>query len=341
MADSGAVLGGIAAAAHPGIHAEEARMARTRPLPEVAAAIDIGSYSVHLLVAEVWRHRLEMRLDESAYLGLGRELDVGGALAPAQERLVETLVALVERARAIGARSITIVGTDPLRRASDAGNVIAQIQGATGVDVGVLSHEDEALVALIGVQAGRPVLRDMAVIDAGGGSTEVLVTGPAQEPIAIGLPLGVTRLTGRYVRSDPPAPAELRALSARVRMAMRGAPEAQPALLMAVGGTARNLLRIGPPLVNRTLTKRRIRRALRVIESAPAEVTAERYVIKLSRAKVLAAGAAILLAALDRYHLDRLRVAKGGLREGLILAAHHGGPAWRAQIRDLARGWDR
>lgn len=316
-------------------------MARTRPLPEVAAAIDIGSYSVHLLVAAVWRHRLEMRLDESAYLGLGRELDVGGELAPARERLVETLVALVGRARAIGAGTITIVGTDPLRRASDAEAVIAEIRAATGVDVEVLSHEEEALAALIGVQAGRPVLRDVAVIDAGGGSTEVLVAGPAREPIAIGLPLGVTRLTGRYVRSDPPTPAQVRALTARVRSAMRSAPDAQPALLMAVGGTARNLLRIGPPLVNRTLTKRRIRRALRVIEAAPAEVTAERYSIKLSRAKVLAAGAAILLAALDRYRLDRLRVAKGGLREGLILAAHQGGPEWRSQIRDLARGWDR
>ena len=48
-----------------------------------------------------------------------------------------------------------------------------------------------------------------------------------------------------------------------------------------------------------------------------------------------------MLAALDRYRLDRLSVARGGLREGLILAAHQGGPAWRAQIRVLARGWDR
>ena len=318
-------------------------MARTRPRPrpEVAAAIDIGSYSVHLLVAEVWRHRLAERLDESAYLGLGRELDVAGSLGPARDRLVETLVALVGRARAIGAETITIVGTDPLRRATDAADVIAEIQEATGVDIEVLSHDEEALASLIGVQAGRPVLRDIAVVDAGGGSTEMLVAGPARETIAIGLPLGVTRLTGRYVKSDPPSPAQVRAMTARVRTAMRGAPEAQPALLMAVGGTARNLLRIGPRLANRTLTKRRIRRALRVIEAAPAEVTAERYVIKLSRAKVLAAGAAIFLAALDHYHLDRLSVARGGLREGLILAAHQGGPAWREQIRVLARGWDR
>jgi exopolyphosphatase/pppGpp-phosphohydrolase len=74
---------------------------------------------------------------------------------------------------------------------------------------------------------------------------------------------------------------------------------------------------------------------------APAAVTAERYGVRISRAGVLAAGASILLGALDRYRLDRLRVASGGLREGLILAASRSGTNWRSELRDLARGWDR
>lgn len=316
-------------------------MARTRPRSEVAAAIDVGSYSVHLLVAEVWRHRLEERLDESVALGLGRELDVAGDLEPARRRLVETLVALVGRARAIGAETITIVGTDPLRRAPDARRVIAEIRDATGIDVAVLGHDEEALAALVGVQAGRPVLRDTAVVDVGGGSTEMLVAGPAREPTATGLPLGVTRLTGLHVASDPPSAAEILALLRHVRTAMRRVPTERPAQLIAVGGTARSLLRVGPRLANRTLTKRRVRRALDLVGSAPAEVTADRYGIRPSRALVLAAGAAILVGAMERYRLDRLTVARGGLREGLILAAHRAGPAWRERIRDLARGWDR
>jgi exopolyphosphatase/pppGpp-phosphohydrolase len=75
--------------------------------------------------------------------------------------------------------------------------------------------------------------------------------------------------------------------------------------------------------------------------AAPAEVTSERYGIRLSRARVLPAGASILLGALDRYRLERLRVAAGGLREGLILAESRAGSSWRAELRDLARGWDR
>ena len=73
----------------------------------------------------------------------------------------------------------------------------------------------------------------------------------------------------------------------------------------------------------------------------PAEVTAERFGVRLSRATVLVAGASILLGAIDRYRLPRLRVAAGGLREGVALASWYAGPAWRSEITTLARGWDR
>ena len=316
-------------------------MARKRAQAEVSATVDIGSYSVHLLVAKVRGHLLEPAYDESAYLGLGRAIDEAGGLGEARPRLVETISNYAMRAWALGAARITIVGTDPLRRAGDAADAIAEIAAATGLEVGVLDHEEEALVALIGVQAGRPVLRDTAIVDVGGGSTEVLAVGPAREPEAVGLPLGATRLTGMHVRHDPPTDAEVAALLGHSLLEMARAPAFAPAELVAVGGTARSLLRVGPRLANRALTHRRVRRALTLMTVAPAEVTAERYGIRLSRAGVLAAGASILLGALDRYRLDRLRVAAGGLREGLILAASHAGPDWRPRLRELARGWDR
>ena len=316
-------------------------MARKRPRTEVAAAVDIGSFSVHLLVAKVRGHGLEAPYDESAHLGLGRAIDETGELGEARERLVETISGYAMRAWALGASRITIVGTDPLRRAADAGEVIAEIASSTGLEVGILGHDEEALVALIGVQAGRPVLRDTAVVDVGGGSTEVLAVGPAREPEAVGLPLGATRLTGMHVRHDPATQAEIAALLGNSLLEMARAPEFVPVELIAVGGTARSLLRVGPRLANRALTRRRIRRAVELTTAAPAEVTAERYGIRVSRAQVLTAGASILLGALDRYRLDRLRVAAGGLREGLILAASRAGLDWRSELLNLARGWDR
>lgn len=316
-------------------------MARKRPRSGLAAAIDIGSYSVHLLVANVRGHVLEPRHDESAYLGLGRAIDETGGLGDARGPLVETMSSFAMRAWSLGAGTVTIVGTDPLRRAADASQAVAEIAASTGLEVGVLGHDEEALVALIGVQAGRPVLRDTAVVDVGGGSTEVLAVGPAREPEAVGLPLGATRLTGMHVEHDPPTAAEAAALLGYSLLEMAKAPAFSPTELVAVGGTARSLLRVGPRLANRTLTHRRVRRALTLMTTEPAAETAERYGVRLSRAHVLAAGASILLGALDRYRLDRLRVAAGGLREGLILAASTAGPSWRAELADLARGWDR
>ena len=313
---------------------------RSLTRPETAAAIDIGSYSVHLLVADVDRYELKSRHDESAHLGLGRTIDAEGGLGSAVPGLIETLGAFADHARRLGARAITVAGTDPLRRAADGPSVIERIRSVTGLEAASLSHEEEAMLALLGVQAGRPVDREMVMIDVGGGSTEILLAGPERLPEAVGLPLGAARLTGVHVEHDPPTASEVGALSAEVALAMLRAPDSRAAQLVAVGGTARNLLRIGPPLDDRVLTRSRIRAALDAMASSPAASIADRHGIRVSRARVLPAGAAILLGALERYRLDRLRVAAGGLREGLILAAFHAGPTWRREVPTLALGWD-
>lgn len=315
-------------------------MVRSRRAPLVVAAIDIGSYSVHVLVSQVRGRRLETLHDESAFLGLGRTVDAEFAIGTATASLVETLGRYVSRARELGAFAIVVAGTDPLRRAADTPAVRAEIARATGVEPVVLSHEEEAKVALLGVQVGRSVARETVMVDVGGGSTEVLVAGPDAEPFARGLPLGAARLSGLLVDHDPPLPSELRALVDHAAAAFVDAPEAAPREMLAVGGTARSLLRVGAPLANRALTKRRIRSALGLLGAAPAAIIADRYAVRLSRARVLPAGASILLAALGHYGLDHLRVTKGGLREGLVLARVHAGPAWRDHIHDLARGWD-
>lgn len=313
-------------------------MSRPRVGSRIGAAIDIGSYSVHLLVAEQQGSHLVERHDESAFLGLGRTIDAQGDLGPAAAQLIDTLATFAQRARDHDAPLVTIVATDPLRRAADAAKVLADIRAATGLDVAVLSHEEEALVALLGVQSGTAITRETAMVDVGGGSTEVLVARPGRSPVAVGVPLGAARLTGVHVRADPPTQSELRALRAASVAGFQDAPDATPSELIAVGGTARSLLRVGPRLPNRLLTARRIGRALEIISSNPAIAVASQFTVRVSRAYVLAAGASILLAAMDRYRLDRVRVAKGGLREGLILASFAGGARWREDVAPLARG---
>ena len=306
----------------------------------VGAAVDIGAYSVHLVVAEVHGHRLVTLVDESVALGLGSVVDARGDLGyEAGTRLVETLEAYAATSRARGATAIAFVATDPLRRASDAAAIIAAVAVKTGVAIEVLGHDEEALLALLGVQAGRPLHHETALVDVGGGSSEVLISKPGADPVATGLPLGAARMTREHVRADPPGRDEVEALLAEARQALLSAPDAEPREIVAVGGTADNLLRVGPQLGRRILTVRRIEDSIERLLAAPAEAISQQFGVKLSRARVLPAGASILLAVAERYRRDRIRVSTDGMREGLVLAAVHAGPRWRADLAWLAHGW--
>ncbi len=306
----------------------------------VGAAVDIGAYSVHLLVAEVHGHRVVPIIDESATLGLGSVVDERGELGfQAGTHLVEALEGFAATARSLAAASIAFVATDPLRRAADAEAVIRVVAARTGVEVEVLRHEEEALLALLGVQAGHPIRRETVLVDVGGGSTEIVSVAPGVDAIAIGLPLGAARLSRNLVTTDPPSRADLETLVDEARSVLKAAPDAEPQDLVAVGGTASNLLRIGPPVARRVLTVRRIESALELLAGTPSEAIVAQFGVKPSRARVLPGGAAILLAVAERYGRDHIRVSTDGLREGLVLASAHAGSRWRADLAWLAHGW--
>lgn len=308
----------------------------------IGAAVDVGAHSVHLLVAEVHGHRLVPLMDESVTLGLGATVDARGELgAEAALDLLETLERYVDLARAQGAGTLSVVATDPFRRAADAEAVILAASRRPGVEIQVLRSEEEALLALLGVQAGKAVLRDTVLVDIGGGSSEILLVGPGRDAATVGLALGAARLSRTHLSTDPPTPEAIDALVDEARSVVAGAPDGAADDLVAVGGTASNLLRVGPPLIRRVLTTRRIRETLATLSSASAEEIAATYGVKLSRARVLPGGAAILLAVAERYGRDHVRVSTDGIREGLILASVHAGPGWRAGLAWLAHGWSR
>jgi exopolyphosphatase/pppGpp-phosphohydrolase len=319
-----------------------------RPLPpgseglrSVGAAVDLGSNSVHLLVAGVADHRLDPLVDESVFLGLGRAVDAEGHLGPAaRAALVEALIHYTEIARGLGARAITFVGTEPLRRAADSAMVVHEVQAATGVPLHVLTHEEEAYLTVVGVMAGRLVEQETLIVDIGGGSSEFCVVGPSEPPRASGLKLGSNRLTSRHVSGDPPTRAEMEAMIAEAAAVLDTAPDTSPAEIVAVGGTASNLLKVVPDaLLDLVLTRARIVQAMDILENETAAEAVERHVVKPARARILPAGAAIMDALLTRYGVGRIRVSDAGIREGAILVVDHVGVAWRDQLADLAHGW--
>jgi len=306
----------------------------------VGASVDLGSNSVHLLVAVVDGHQLEPLVDESVFLGLGSAIVGRGYLGrAARDELVAALVRYAETARGLGATAVTFIGTEPIRRAADGAAIVAEVVAASGVPLHVLSHEEEAYLTIIGVHEGLPVTFETLVVDVGGGSSEFCVVDATLPPRAAGIQLGCARLTDRHVSHDPPVASEIEAMRADAVVAVRDAPESRPGEVVAVGGTASNLLKVLPAAVDETLTRDRIAEILRILAAEPAAVASERYVVKPTRARILPAGAVIMDAILERYGVDRIRVSEAGIREGTILAVEHGGPSWRDRLAELAHGW--
>lgn len=307
----------------------------------VGAAVDLGSNSVHLLVAAIEGHGLRPLVDESAFLGLGAAVDHGAHLGPAATAsLVETLGGYVTTARGHGAQTVALLGTEPIRRAGDAARVGAAIEAATGVPLQVLTHEEEAYLTLIGVTEGQPVTHEVLVVDIGGGSSEFCAVGPRTTARAAGLRVGSNRLTSQVRPADPPSPDDLARLRAAATRGLTEALDDQPAEVLAVGGTVTNLLKLtAGGADDPSLTRARLREAMAVIAATPAAQVTERYLVNPTRARLLAAGGALVEALLDRYGVDGLTVSRAGLREGAILVADHAGLAWRDHLAQLAHGW--
>ena len=309
--------------------------------PTVGASVDLGSNSVHLLVAAIEGHALSPIVDESVFLGLGARVDEHGHLGQtARAELADVIRGYVTAARRLDASRITLLGTEPIRRAGDAARIAAEVEASSGVPLHVLTHEEEAYLTLVGVTEGRPVEQETLVVDIGGGSSEFAAVSPGGTARAAGLKVGSNRLTTTFVRTDPPTVEDVRAMAEATDITLRGSLETTPRQVVAVGGTASNLLKVAPGgVADRVLTRARLEAAVDNVLRARAAVTSERYRINPKRARILPAGAAIVDALMRRYGVDRIEISEASLREGAILIADHVGIAWRDRLHELAHGW--
>jgi exopolyphosphatase / guanosine-5'-triphosphate,3'-diphosphate pyrophosphatase len=308
---------------------------------QIGAAVDLGSTSVHLLVARVVEHRVEPLVDESLFLGLGAAVETAGILgAVARAGLSIALSEYAQRARTAGANVVTFVGTEPLRRLADSARIAAEVEAASGVPLHVLSHEEEGFLTLVGVTEGRPVEHDVLVVDIGGGSSEFVSVGPGRRAVATGVQVGAARLVRGHVSADPPTLGELEALRAAASRAIETAPISRPAEVVLVGGTASNLLKILPDgRLTRRLTSADIDTAFEVVAGHSSDALVEHFLVRPARVRILGAGAAIVEAIMRRYRVDEIRVADGGVREGTVVAVAHAGKSWRDRLQELAHGW--
>lgn len=282
------------------------------------ACIDIGSNTTRLLVADCVGMELVDVHQERVFTHIGRGRRPDGTISGEKIEEVANVVAdQLRRARELGASEVRAVATAAIRDARNGASLASGVRRRCGIDVEILSWQEEARLAFIGAARTLHInpTADLGVVDVGGGSSE-LVVGRAPDRIswAASLPLGSAELTNACVFSDPPASGELAAARREVETVLNALEVPRPAQASAVGGSAASLARLaGTPLHEAAFT-----RSLELLSDHPAEEVARRHGLEAERVRLLPAGLLILQAASRRFGLP-LNVARGGLREAILL----------------------
>src|SRR4051795_10175051 len=280
--------------------------------------IDIGTNTTRVLVAETHPQGLKEVLQRRVFTRLGRGLAPGGTIPAA--RIAETAAVVAELhalAEQAGARTIRAVATAVIRRAANRDEFVDAIRDHGGVEVSVLDGQEEARLAFLGATRtlGRPLPGRVAVVDVGGGSTEIAVgtvDGGVEwwESFAFGSGF----LADASLGDDPPSPEQLDEVRFHAREVLKGITPPPVTSAVAVGGSAASLRR----LVGEVLDHDSLARAMALLTSGPAADVATRFALEPQRVRLMPAGLLALEAA--GRALDRpLKIGRGGLREGVLL----------------------
>jgi exopolyphosphatase / guanosine-5'-triphosphate,3'-diphosphate pyrophosphatase len=281
------------------------------------ACIDIGSNTTRLLVAERRDGRLHEVLARRMFLPLVPEPD--GAIRHETIGVLATVVAAhLATAKECGVHSVRAVATAAIRGAPNRHQLCAAVHRETGLVVRVLDGEEEARLAFAGATRTLedPPAGSIGVVDIGGGSCE-LVTGSVAGGVEwfVSIPVGSGLLTADHPLGDPPTEDEVEALRARAEASFAALDAPRPAAAYAVGGSATSLRRMcGDELSPETLE-----RALGLLCRHPVRDVAGELGLARERVRLLPAGLVLLGAAARAFGGIALEVARGGLREGIVL----------------------
>ena len=185
-----------------------------RPASMLCAAIDIGSNTTRLLVAEREEGQLRTVMEQRAYTRIDSASRRKGKITAEKVAEITEAVATQRRlAEELGAERTKTVATAAIREAKNRDKVVAEIERGAGVEVQLLSEEEEGRFAFLGATKtlGHPVDGEIAVVDVGGGSSEVILgTVPEGARKVHSFPIGSGSLADSFLSDDPPSAAELR-----------------------------------------------------------------------------------------------------------------------------------
>jgi len=284
----------------------------------ICACIDIGSNTTRLLVADANDGQLRELVTQRAFTRIGKSLNTGGAIPPAKiAETAEVVRTQASVARQVGAEHVLAVATAAIRNAPNRDDLLEAVEEAGGMTLDVLTGEEEARLSFVGATRTllQPADGTIAVVDVGGGSSEIAVGEPdGRMAWSASFRIGSGFLADSYLRTDPPSVNELQKMRRHVAGTFEGL-EPPPALsAVAVGGTATSLRR----LLGAELSHETLERGIRVLSTTPIADLAARFELDAERVRLLPAGILVLEAISDLLELP-LRIARGGLREGVLL----------------------
>lgn len=303
------------------------------------AAIDIGTVTCRMLVADVHAGQVEELAKEYAITNLGEDVDRTGVLKPeAMQRVAAALDRYLELRDALASPEHPVktvaVATSAARDAKNAAD-FAALLARRGIELAVIPGEREAALSFKGASGCFPG-EDVLVVDIGGGSTEVVAGRAGGEVLrARSFNVGCRRVTERFLASDPPAPEELAAARAWVRGEMAGffeeleAAGFAPERLVAVAGTATSVVSIRERMERYDSTRvhkaRVTREDLREAGESLASMTLaqrERVAgLDPRRAPVIVAGLTILDEVVGLAGTDGFTASESDILQGIVLDA--------------------
>jgi len=298
--------------------------------PQCFAVIDAGTNSIKFHIGErelggAWRTVVDRAEVTRMGEGFGQDRVITAA---ALERVVAAIQGMVDEARRHGVVAIAAVGTAGLRIASNGADAVAAIAARTGVQIEVISGEDEGRLAYLGARSGLGAFAgSLVVFDTGGGSSQFTFGQDSRVNERFSVEVGAVKYTERFRLDEVVSPVVLReAMQAISADLSRIDGRAVPDQLVAMGGVVTNmtavkhrLAKYDPVIVQGTVLDRaEIDRQIELYRSQDA--AARRAIVGLQpkREEVILAGACIVRTVMEKLGKDSLTVSDRGLRHGVL-----------------------
>jgi len=315
------------------------------------AAIDVGSNSIHMVVAQVESNGgITVLWRQKEMVGLGRRSFPSRRLSQhAMDRAAVTLRRFVEEAQRRQCEQVLAVATSAVREAENGGAFIERVRRELGLHIRVVGAKDEARLIYLGARHAMDLgSGEHLLIDIGGGSVEFVVADSSGPLLLESRKLGAARMTARFVKSDPVAADELRALLRHYDEELSPIVEAirahKPTRVLGSSGTFENLMAMcgsetsaaGKPI----LRSESLRHVVGQLLESRSEERAHMRGLDNQRKDQVLAGALLAQELCDRLEIKQIELCRGALREGILidyLAKHRPELQVRREIHDPRR----